>query len=124
MQSRWERTIAIAWVLAASLLAPACTPESTGNGGGGTAPHSTTGGSGGAPISCFKPEQCPEPESECIARVCKDSFCATEPKPNGSDAPTQVDGDCKKNICAGGEVIAIESSTDVPDDGTDCTIET
>src|SRR6185295_195110 len=33
----------------------------------------------------------------------------------------QVAGDCKKNVCDGGDVTSTPDDTDVPDDGNDCT---
>ena len=79
-------------------------------------------GSSGQP--CSKVADCPVAKSECDEVTCLDGVCGTRPHANGSDAPTQKDGDCKKNICAGGDSIVVEDSADVPaGGGNPCIIE-
>ena len=78
----------------------------------------------GSGQACSTVDDCPAATSECGKPTCLGCFCGVRETANGSDAPTQKDGDCRKNLCAGGDSIVVEDSADVPaDDGTKCTLE-
>ena len=99
---------------------------STGGAGGGTTTGGTTtggttttgggGGTGGCDVG-----SCPAPSSECKVAACEMDACVEKDVAEGMDAATQVDGDCKKNVCQGGTVISLNDDADLEDDGKGCT---
>ncbi|KYF97252.1 hypothetical protein BE17_32095, partial [Sorangium cellulosum] len=67
---------------------------------------------------------CAEPASECAVAVCVDGACASEPVAEGTPAEMQMDGDCSERLCDGeGAVVEVDDNDDVPDDHSECTID-
>jgi hypothetical protein len=90
-------------------------PFPSGGGGGG-------GGAGGGP-SCLTREDCP-PDSDCVTWACASGACVQTTAPDGT--PTAADsalGDCKKNVCQGGDVAALPDDFDIVPDNDPCTVE-
>ncbi|MFO0593091.1 MAG: hypothetical protein U0441_36450 [Polyangiaceae bacterium] len=100
----------------------------TATGGGGTsgAGGTTAGGSGASGTTtdgCMSDADCPPAADECKVAKCDTStgMCSDQNVADGTDATTQTDKDCKKNVCMGGAVTAVADATDVLDDGNACT---
>lgn len=71
------------------------------------------------------PANCPAPTEDCQVAACDDmGACTFANADDGTDATTQTDGDCKKNVCMGGAATAENDDTDIFDDGNDCTVDT
>jgi cysteine-rich repeat protein len=63
-------------------------------------------------IDCFD-------ENPCTVDRCVGGTCAYEPDDR---PPTQIVGNCRREICSGGELLLVMDDTDVPaDDGFECT---
>ncbi len=98
-----------------------------GGGGAGGAPTTTTTttGGGGTGGSMCDPANCPAPTEDCQVAACDDmGACTFANAEDGTDATTQTDGDCKKNVCTGGMATAENDDADIFDDGNDCTVDT
>jgi len=82
------------------------------------------GGGEPMPSVCDGPEDCPPPESPCERVVCVNDRCGVEAEPVGLPAATQVDGDCRAEICDGnGSTESRVDPDDIPDDGNPCTLD-
>src|SRR5687768_2239863 len=92
-------------------------PTGGGQGGkGGAGGMGGAGGGGGA--GCMDPtKDCPLPANECVKATCAGGTCTTVNEPQGTVPPTQVDGDCKSNVCDGNGVAElVDDDLDVEDD--------
>jgi hypothetical protein len=98
---------------------------STGSGGGGA------GGTGGATSSssgtgggCAESADCPGfPGEPCAQIACIDGECSVV-KPALGTPTVGPAGDCHAKVCDGaGATLDLVDVTDVPDDGSDCTID-
>ena len=80
-------------------------------------------GSGTAPacVQCFAASECPGTDTACHMRTCTAGTCGISNMPNGTEIGGQVDRDCKKKICMGGDEITINDGADLPDDNNGCT---
>src|SRR5262245_51944923 len=89
--------------------------ESTGNGaagGGGMSATTTTTTTGGSGDECMTANDCPDPGTECVLRLCLDHKCGTLSAAYGAPTIEQTDGDCKLSVCDGNG-----GKTSVDDDG-------
>ncbi len=61
----------------------------------------------------------------CFVPICADGICDSGPAPKGSMPPdTDVVGDCHAPVCSGtGSLTNVIDDSDVPDDGSVCTLE-
>jgi hypothetical protein len=76
-----------------------------------------------APKTCKVDADCGQ--NECSTRSCKGGYCEIEPKPKGTETPTQVPADCKRSVCDGkGNVVEEPSKDDIIEDGNPCTKDT
>lgn len=123
-----------AWLCAGCFVYGESLLEPTGSGGaggtgatGGSEPTTTTtttatGGSTGQP--CSAPEDCPEPSSPCMMRVCTGGTCATENLPPNTEITDPAPGDCRGVICdSAGGALEVEKSSDAADDMNGCTLD-
>lgn len=104
------------------------TTTTTGTGGGGTGGTNTggttTGGGGAGGGECQTADQCPGTDTDCVKRTCEAGVCGTMNEPDGATVTAQTAGDCIKVVCDGlGGVKNTNDDLDVPDDGTDCTVD-
>lgn len=89
-------------------------------------PCSNDGGSvcnaTGACVQCNVAEDC-GPGDECKTPTCSGvGTCGFDFKPSGTEAATQTNGDCQRNVCDGmGAVTVQPDGEDRPDDLTKCT---
>ena len=108
--------------------------ESGGGGAGGTSTTTSpggggagaTGGTGGSTctVECCSPHDCPEPDNECVSRVCEDGKCGTVAVTAGVPVSTQTTGDCKRIVCDGSGATKAElDAADIPEDGNECTVD-
>lgn len=66
---------------------------------------------------------CPTETASCVEASCEDGECITSPLEGEIDS-LQIAGDCKARICDGGdEPSEIADSSDPPDDGNACTLD-
>ena len=72
--------------------------------------------------NCSRTSDCPAPSNECKSVECVDGQCVTTAAIDGF-ASMQTPGDCKRNVCKAGELLAEISDTDVPTTPTDCDLE-
>jgi len=102
------------------------TAGSGGTTGGTGGTGGTTGGTAGTGgMMCETPDQCPDPENECVVRTCVDMFCDTDVVAEGTASPNQTAGDCKHAECNGqGTLEAVDDNLDLPDDDNECTDDT
>ncbi|MFO0590957.1 MAG: proprotein convertase P-domain-containing protein [Polyangiaceae bacterium] len=92
-----------------------------GTGGTGGSTGGVAGTTGGGGSGC-DPANCPPPSSECVDAICDaNDQCAEAPKPDGTIAATQTDGDCKHAVCVSGAVTDENDDADIPSDANDCT---
>jgi len=82
-----------------------------------------TGGAGGGDGACETAAECPQPgDPHCGTATCEDGACGLTLRPF-SELPSQIRGDCKDLWCDGaGNVVELES-TDVYNDGAQCTFD-
>ena len=74
---------------------------------------------------CSAPTDCPAPENPCRFATCTDGTCGFGPAIAGLVVADQTPGDCKVNQCDGvGNVVTVIDTTDVEDDGNECTVDT
>jgi hypothetical protein len=88
---------------------------------------STSGSSSMPPVvSCTTVASCPSPADPCDVPICLDGVCGSIAGPRGVPASiaAQTTGDCKILLCGeNGQVSAQTDSSDVPDDGDPCTVD-
>lgn len=69
------------------------------------------------------PTDCPPPANECEVATCNAGACGMDPLPNDTEIANQTVGDCLRQVCNGASmIVGVPDDTDVPDDGTLCTI--
>lgn len=60
----------------------------------------------------------------CTELGCEDGACVVVFKPVGAPAPDETPGDCLRAVCDGsGSVVSAPDDSDLPDDGSDCTVD-
>lgn len=75
--------------------------------------------------SCNTAADCPPSDNPCLAPSCDLGACKTVPVEVGTLIPKQVIGDCFRLECDGiGSSVALVDDSDVPVDGTTCTMDT
>jgi len=89
-------------------------------GGGGTGGGGTTSG------ACASVADCVAEEPECQSPVaCEDGACLFDDTPDGAPISGQTAGDCAAIVCDGeGATRSDPLTSDVEDDGKECTIDT
>lgn len=97
---------------------------SAGNGvtssGAGGSVGAGDGGCGGS--TCCDASDCPLPSMACVAVACNEGLCVLEDVSGGAWSPFQIHGDCAMIACpAGGSFVRVDDSTDIFDDGNECT---
>ena len=76
----------------------------------------------GACVACNVATQCAGSDTECRTRTCTAGVCGVTNTPALTPVATQAAGDCKTNECDGfGSPIVVNTSSDVPVDGNQCT---
>ena len=100
--------------------------STAGGGTGGTGGTTTpTGGGGTGGTTTCDPAKCPVPADECKVAICDAmDMCAEGPAADGKVSATQIDGDCKQNVCMGGAIVSQNLDTDIEDDNQTCTADT
>jgi len=97
-----------------------------GGPGGSIAPR-PDGGHGGhdaGPRECVRQTDCPLPESECAAPICRAGRCGEAPLAAGKRVLAQTEGDCLEAVCDGkGAVMMRADDSDVADDELQCTLD-
>jgi hypothetical protein len=59
----------------------------------------------------------------CVEDLCVSMECVSMPRPDGELQDEPI-GDCKLPTCVGGELVLIANDMDLPDDASECTIDT
>jgi len=92
----------------------------------GQEPTSTSSGTGGgmdAGKPCMTPNDCP-PNTDCTTWACTGGQCIVTVAPDGTLVATgAVQGDCKKNVCQGGDPAVLPDDMDIVPDNDTCTEE-
>jgi len=82
-------------------------------------------GSGTAPacVQCLQPTDCTGSDTECHHRTCTNGVCGIANTADGTplSGSMQMTGDCKKNVCMGGNPMSVNDDVDVPEDSNACT---
>lgn len=92
-----------------------------GSGAVGATGGEPSGGSGSAP-ECTTSDECPGEQGECAAAWCNAGVCDVDYVPAGLPTRTQVDGDCKQQVCDGAGGIEQEpDDADAPANPNECT---
>lgn len=79
---------------------------------------------GGAPIHCSTPEDCPADGGPCLERLCSAGKCAIELMEAGAMPVAQVLGDCRDLVCDDmGELMSTFNDADFPSDMNSCTMD-
>jgi hypothetical protein len=79
---------------------------------------------GGACVQCVSAIACPGSDGECQHRTCAGGTCGVAFEPAGTLVASQVAGDCKQDVCDGaGAVVRASLASDVPVDGSACTLD-
>jgi hypothetical protein len=92
-----------------------------GTGPGGSGPGGSGPGGGGS-TACDAPSDCPGSDNECGTRTCEGGVCGVDAEAAGTPTPTQIPGDCQRNVCDGTGSVMVESfASDVDDDQNPCT---
>lgn len=60
-------------------------------------------------------------DNPCTEDTCVDGLCNNEPL--DGELATQVEGDCQMAQCDAGVAITVADDADLPDDGSDCTLD-
>lgn len=98
--------------------------DSTGGASTGGSAGSTTGSTSQGGTTCTA-ECCSNadcaPADPCVAATCESGQCVLTPVPDGGDAAVQIQGDCKRLVCQSGVATSVTDTTDILDDGNDCT---
>ncbi len=76
---------------------------------------SDDGGDGAAEAAtpCTTVDQCPAPLDDCTQATCVGGVCGRQAAPS-TTIPSQVTGDCAKNVCSGETLVAVADDTDIP----------
>jgi hypothetical protein len=73
---------------------------------------------------CTGPGDCPGADTDCQTRSCTGTVCGFIYQQAGTKVTMQTPADCKQNVCNGmGAVSVTFDSTDLQDDGNDCTLD-
>ncbi len=73
-------------------------------------------------VHCTTVADCPGSNTECSTITCKKGVCGVSYAANGKRTPTQIAGDCQRNVCDGaGNVISIVDNNDKPLAQNECT---
>jgi len=73
-------------------------------------------------VGCVVASDCPGSDGPCSTRRCEAGVCGFAYAAGGTSTPTQVGGDCHKNVCDGvGHVVSTVDDFDVPLDANACT---
>lgn len=99
----------------------ATTSVGAGGASGSGATTGAGGASGGGGISCIHDSDCPASISECSASKCMLGVCAQTNMSAGTQASSQVSGDCHRRVCdGGGGVTTVVDDTDAPTEVGTC----
>jgi hypothetical protein len=71
-------------------------------------------------VQCNVPTQCPA-AGTCKERTCDNHVCGTKPVPDNTPTSNQEAGNCKTNVCIGGEPKDVVEAGDIPA-GTQCNV--